>query len=123
MFYNEKRLDTFLEQGMQMKKDFLSKLEEVKKPGEIEEEEKYSQSEQDEYGDQVMKEGGKAEDENQLSDISLDQIVYMLTKCLVFCQLPRWEGYKYKFFSIIMCTVANIKDEKSDEQQPKPTGN
>jgi len=45
VFYNEKRIDTFLEEGMQMKKDFLSKLEEVKKPGEIEEEEKHSQSE------------------------------------------------------------------------------
>ena len=64
---------------MQMKKEFLSKLEEVKKTGEIEEEEKLSQSEQDEYGDQLMREGGKPEDDNQLSDISLDQIVYMLT--------------------------------------------
>jgi hypothetical protein len=40
IYYNEKRLDQFLEQGMKMKKDFLSKLEEVKKSGENDEEEK-----------------------------------------------------------------------------------
>jgi hypothetical protein len=48
----------------------------------------------------------------------------MLTQCLVFCQLPRWENYKYKFFSIILCTVANIKEDKNAEAaQPKPAGN
>ncbi len=41
-FYNEKRIDAFLEEGMKMKKDFLSSLEEVKKAGEFEEEEKLS---------------------------------------------------------------------------------
>lgn len=62
-----------------MKKDFLSKIEEVKNAGEIEEEEKKSLS--DEEGseqDQIMKESGNQEDEN-MSDISLDQIAYMLT--------------------------------------------
>jgi len=85
-FHSEKRLDHFLEQGMQMKSAFLSKLEEVKRAGEIEEEEKHSQSEQDEYGDQLMKEGAAAanEDDNN-NDISLDQIAFMLVQCLVFC--------------------------------------
>ncbi len=35
--------------------------------------------------------------------------------------MPRWEEYKYKFFSIILSTVSHIKEEKSSE--PKPTGN
>jgi hypothetical protein len=46
----------------------------------------------------------------------------MLTQCLVFCQLSRWETYKYKFFSIILCTVANIK-ENPEAALPKPAGN
>ncbi len=104
-----------------MKKNFLSKLEEVKKGGAIDEEEKHSQSEQDDYGDQLMREGGANEEDNNMSDLSLDQIAFMLVQCLVFCQMPRWESYKYKFFSIILCTVANIKDDKSLEQ-PKPIG-
>lgn len=113
---------------MQMKRDFLSKFEELKKAGEIEEEEKFSQSEggQDDYGDQLMREGAGNEDDNNgtMSDISLDQIAYMLTQCLVFCQMPRWENYKYKFLSIILCTVANIKEDKNAEAaQPKPAGN
>lgn len=45
VYYNEKRLDQFLEQGMKMKRDFLAKLEEVKRADEFEEEEKLSQSE------------------------------------------------------------------------------
>jgi hypothetical protein len=73
-----------------------------------------------------MREGAGNEDDNNgtMSDICLDQIAYMLTQCLVFCQLPRWENYKYKFFSIILCTVANIKEDKNAEAaQPKPAGN
>jgi hypothetical protein len=110
---------------MQMKRDFLSKFEELKKAGEIEEEEKFSQSEGggDDYGDQLMREGAEEDNNGTMSDItSLDQIAYMLTQCLVFCQLPRWETYKYKFFSIILCTVANIK-ENPEGALPKPAGN
>jgi hypothetical protein len=59
-----------------------------------------------------------------MPDISLDQIADMLSHCLVFCQMPHWENYKYKFFSIILCTVANIKeDNNSEATQPKPAGN
>ena len=43
-FIEEKRLLEFLDQGLQQKKDFMTKLEEEKKEGEIEEEEKFSES-------------------------------------------------------------------------------
>lgn len=46
----------------------------------------------------------------------------MLTKCLMFCQLPQWEStYKHQFFSIILCSVAGMKDD-AIELQSKPLG-
>lgn len=61
------------------------------------------------------------EAEDGTSNFQVDQIAYMLAQCVVFCQMPRWESYKFKFFSIILCTVANMRDDK-DAIQPKPTG-
>ena len=80
IYFNEKKLDQFLEQGIQMKKDFLSKIEEVKRADEIEEEVKDSQSELD-SADQIMREAaaGGNDDDNNMSDLSLDQIAFMLT--------------------------------------------
>lgn len=64
---------------MKMKRDFLQKLEEEKQGHEIEEEEKFSHSQGD-SGDESMKADQNAnEDETQLTDLSLDQITYMLT--------------------------------------------
>ena len=56
-----------------------------------------------------------------MNNISLDQIAFYLAKSVMFCQMPKWEEYKYSFLSIILCTVAGIKED-SNQNQPKPTG-
>ncbi len=53
-----------------------------------------------------------------MGDFSIDQIAYMLTQALMFCQLPKWEAYKEDFLTIILCTCANLKDEASAETKP-----
>jgi hypothetical protein len=95
---------------MKLKKDFLQRLEEEKRAEEIEEEEKLSQSpeEGDEDSSRMHDEG----DDSQMSNFQLDQIAYMLSQCIIFCQMPMWETYKFKFFSIILCTIANMKEDK-----------
>jgi hypothetical protein len=91
---------------MKLKQSFLKKLEEEKKH-EDEVEEEFKQA----------PDGGQEEGESsQMSNLSLDQIALMLTKSLFFCQLPQWEtSYKQQFFSIILCTVAGMKDEKLED--------
>jgi hypothetical protein len=69
VYHNEKRILQFLEQGTKMKRDFLAKLEEEKKEGDIEEEEK-DHEESDEKGQ---------DNEEPGTDVSFDQIIYMLT--------------------------------------------
>jgi hypothetical protein len=65
---------------------------------------------------QVPKPQVPAIDENS-GDFSIDQIAFMLTQALMFCQLPKWEEhYKEDFLTIILCTVANIKDDPALEQ-------
>ena len=66
--------------------------------------------------DSSVNDGQEEEDSN----FSFDQIAFMLSQCIIFCQLPRWEQYKYKFLSIILCTISGMKDDKAD--QPKPAG-
>jgi hypothetical protein len=79
----------------------LQRLEEEKRADEIEEEEKLSQHSEDESKEDLE------EDMLQLNNFSLDHVAFMLSQCVIFCQMPRWELYKYKFLSIILCTVAN----------------
>jgi len=118
-YVQEKRLAEFLEQGMKLKKDFLQKLEEEKRAEELEEEEKSSQIDEDELSGgaaRLHEDDGLDEENTQMNNFSLDQIAYMLTQSIIFCQMPKWEStYKQQFFSIILCTVANIKDDKSSD--------
>jgi len=37
--------------------------------------------------------------------------------------MAKWSTYKYHFFSIILCTVANIKDDKSNSPLKPVAGN
>jgi hypothetical protein len=53
-----------------------------------------------------------------MGDFSIDQIALMLTQALMFCQLPKWEQYKEDFLTIILCTVANIKDDSLEQIKP-----
>ena len=112
-----------------MKRDFLQKLEEEKKQGEIEEEEKGRESShygEEEDGSSHSHEGASKQNANimseensgQMGDFSIDQIAFMLTSALMFSQLPKWETYKEDFLTIILCTCANIKEETTAETKP-----
>ena len=101
VYSQEKRLHDFLEQGVRQKHDFMHKLEEEKKFDEFEEEEKFSEaSELDE----------EEEGTDQANSFKLDQIAFQLTQSLLFAQMPRWEQYKQSFLSVILCTVAGMKE-------------
>lgn len=74
-------------------------MEEEKRPEELEEEYK-AQSANEEYDDESSSEakaasGGAQGDDEAQSNFSLDQIAFMLSQAVIFCQLPQWETYKY----------------------------
>ncbi len=72
---------------MKLKKDFLQRLEEEKRPDEIEEDEKSPDEGEEEESEEMRQEGENA----QMNDFSLDQIALMLSKCVIFCQISKWE--------------------------------
>ena len=85
----------------------MTKLEEEKKEGEIEEEEKFSES--------VSSQNEEEDQQSNLICLTVDQIAFNLTKALIFTQSERWETYKSHFLKIILCTLAQQKDEKQIE--------
>ena len=104
---------------MKQRKDFLQKVEEEKRPDELVEEFKLSHlnADEDESNEESSEPHGmdlEAEVSSAMGNFSLDQISFMLSQAIVFCQLPQWDTYKYKFLTIILCTVANMKDDAED---------
>ncbi|CDW77116.1 e3 ubiquitin-protein ligase ubr4 [Stylonychia lemnae] len=119
-YIQEKRLIEFLESGIKKKQDFMQKLEEEKKVEEIEEEEKFSEDMSSCQDEDDAQEGDSQM--NQINNIKLDLLAFKLTQALVFTQMPKWETMKSQFLSIILCTIAGMRDDRGTGQVLKPTG-
>mmetsp|Transcript_21654 Transcript_21654/g.15909 ORF Transcript_21654/g.15909 Transcript_21654/m.15909 type:complete len:105 (+) Transcript_21654:4258-4572(+) len=84
-YAHEQKIQDFLDKGMKMKQTFMEKLEEEKKAGEIEEEEKFSEEHSSQMEDEGQSSFAPDENEQNLVNISLDQISFFLTKALALC--------------------------------------